>query len=47
MNEETLVYDICTVPEGVNLDKVIMVWKEHNVVIYDSFKGNEPFLYNG
>jgi serine protease inhibitor len=46
-SKDKLVYDICSVPEGINLDKVMSVWKKHDVVIYDSFKGNTPFLYNG
>lgn len=46
MSKKAIVYDICSTPEGVTLDKVMGVWKEHEVLIYDSFKGNEPFIYD-
>lgn len=46
MSEKAIVYDICAVPEGVNLDKIMQVWKEHDVLIYDSFKGKTPFIHD-
>ena len=40
-----LIYDICSVPHGFELQKVVHIWKEHNFVMWDSENGgNEPIL---
>lgn len=41
-----LAYDICSAPDGINIDKIISVWKEHNFVIYDSKLGSKPELFD-
>ena len=46
MSKKALVYDISSTPDGVTLDKVIGVWKENDVIIYDSFKGKQPLIYD-
>ena len=46
MSDGKLVYDICATPEGWNLDKIVQIWKEHNIVLYDSHNGDKPFIYD-
>jgi hypothetical protein len=40
-----LVYDICSIPDGITLEKVVYVWQDYNIVVYDSKNGgNKPEL---
>lgn len=45
--KDTLVYDLQTLPEGLDINKMIYIVKHHNLVIYDSSNGgNEPRVLN-
>jgi hypothetical protein len=37
--EDILIYDIMTTPQGIDLEKIVYLFREHNVILYDSFKG--------
>lgn len=42
---EALIYDVCSVPQGITMDKVVRIWKDFNLILYDSLnKGNAPVL---
>ena len=43
--EVKLIYDAVSIPNGWDLENIVHVWKEHGLVIYDSYnKGDKPFL---
>jgi len=48
MGEEknALVYDACSVPDGIDLDTIVRIWKEHNFIVYDSHNGETPSIHN-
>jgi hypothetical protein len=46
MSNKALVYDVCSAPDGMTLDKIVSIWKEHNLVLYDSFNGKQPLIYD-
>ena len=39
-----LVYDICSVPDGMTMDKIVHIWKEHKLILYDSHNGQSPTI---
>jgi len=39
-----LLYDVMSMPHGMNLDKIVQIWKEHDLVLYDSILGEKPML---
>ena len=45
MSKTKLVYDICSVPEGMTVEKIVYIWKDHNLVLWDSKnEGSVPVL---
>lgn len=38
----TLVYDISSLPENLSIDEILEIIEEHNIVLYDSSKGTKP-----
>ena len=41
-----LVYDICSTPDGIDLEKILHIWKNHEFILYDSTKGTPPSIIN-
>ena len=41
-----LVYDLCSVPDGVTIDQIVDIWKGEEFIIYDSRKGNTPVIHD-
>ena len=39
-----LIYDICSVPDGITMEKIVHIWKEHKLVLYDSHNGETPTI---
>jgi len=46
MSNTKSIYDVCSCPHGMNLDKIVQIWKEHEFVIYDSIMGEKPILFD-
>lgn len=44
LDKTALTYDICSTPDGMTLERVVRVWKEHDFILYDSEKGTAPVL---
>ena len=42
----TLLYDVCSVPNEMNIDKIVEIWEEHDFIMYDSTLGTAPKLYD-
>ena len=45
MAENILIYDITSLPESsenFDLEKILYLFKEHNIVLYDSTYGEKP-----
>lgn len=38
------VYDIASVPDGIDADRVFEIWNEHKVLFWDSTKGKNPIF---
>lgn len=46
--EDTIIYDIISVPNGINMDTLHKIWTEHKWLFWDSSnEGNEPKLLSG
>ncbi len=43
-NKQTLLYDVMTIPHGIDLHEVIYMFVSHAIVMYDSTNGLEPKL---
>lgn len=39
VKEDILIYDVMSTPQGLDLQKVVYIFREHNIVFYDSFQG--------
>jgi|TARA_R110000744_G_scaffold69536_3_gene141120 hypothetical protein len=46
MSELKLVYDISSLPNGSSVEQIISIYKDHNVVFYDSLLGKEPKIFS-
>jgi len=47
---QILVYDIASVPQGIDIEQIMYMYKQHGVVIYDSFSTssqtvNAPYIF--
>jgi hypothetical protein len=36
-----LIYDVHTVPDGMDLEKIVYIWKEHGFILWDSRDGGQ------
>ncbi len=41
-----LVYDVCSAPDGMNIEKIVSIWKEHDFIMYDATLGDAPKVYD-
>jgi len=41
-----LAYDICSTPDGMDLEKIVYIWKEHGFILWDSHKGTKPQVFD-
>jgi len=46
MSKGVLVYDVCSTPDGMNIEKIVSIWKEHDFIMYDSEIGHAPKVYD-
>lgn len=42
MKNYGLIYDVCSKPEGIDLEFIMHLFNEQNVLFYDSSKGERP-----
>ena len=42
--EGKLIYDITSIPDGMSLDEMVFMWKEHDYILYNSNNGNAPIM---
>lgn len=46
-NKLSLIYDIKSIPKGLNIDNIYNIMKNSGIIVYDSYnKGKEPIIIN-